>query len=205
MEPSDSSLNSSITAKFVPLQTVITPDFRLSPQKIDTLIKCYEIYWQSERTSWFFAKLFLKGNKNVLEVIIIVLHQYRCAFPYRVCTKTHQKGVKRHLLIRFYDFRHQFYAFSPPNFQSREKKTGDEDPLIFRGGRQVVTQCDIAVAPITFLFFFLSELRFTARDTMIRSLPLFFLLVYGQQRTTEWTEWEECDYQSGDWHKSARY
>ena len=36
-------LNSSITAKFVPLQTVITPDFRLSPQKIDTFIKCYEI------------------------------------------------------------------------------------------------------------------------------------------------------------------
>ena len=48
MEPSDSSLNSSITAKFVPLQTVITPDFRLSPQKIDTFIKCYEILAKRE-------------------------------------------------------------------------------------------------------------------------------------------------------------
>ena len=102
------------------------------------------------------------------------------------------KRCQETLIDTFYDFRHQLYAFTTKISESR--KTGDEDPLIFRGGRQVVTQCDIAVAPITFLFFFfLYDLRIT-RD-MIRSLPVFFLLVYGQQRTTEWTEWEECDYQ----------
>lgn len=119
MAPSDSSLNSSITAKFVPLQTVITPDLNRVRRKLIL----YQVLRNTVMEAFTADSLpkCLERNKNVLEVIIIVLHHYRGPFPYRVCTKTHQKGVKRHLLIRFTIFATS-YTLSPPKFQNREKR-----------------------------------------------------------------------------------
>ena len=195
MAPSDSSLNSSITAKFVPLQTVITPDLNRVRRKLIL----YQVLRNTVMEAFTADSLpkCLERNKNVLEVIIIVLHHYRGPFPYRVCTKTHQKGVKRHLLIRFTIFATS-YTLSPPKFQNREKRGmrilwfSEEDA---KWSRSVTSRW----LPLHFCSFFLYDLRIT-RD-MIRSLPVFFLLVYGQQRTTEWTEWEECDYQLEVRHK----
>ena len=159
-------LNSSITAKFVPLQTVITPDFRLSPQKIDTFIKCYEILAKRE-------------NQLILCEIVSEREQkrarsYNYSFtpvPLRVSLSCMHKNTPKRCQETLID---TFLRFSPPVLrffttkfsESRKKKRGmrilwfsEEDA---KWSRSVTSRW----LPLHFCSFFLSELRFTTRDIL---------------------------------------